>query len=93
MICPHIVNISVLLGGILSWGLMWPLIETRSGDWYDKELSPTSMNGLQGYKVIGFPAQEKTLINNNILPMHICKDVCQWNLSCTCLNRSSLPLP
>ncbi|KAM1638338.1 hypothetical protein EV1_015845 [Malus domestica] len=51
MICPYNVNISVLLGGILSWGLMWPLIETRSGDWYDKELSPKSMNGLQGYKV------------------------------------------
>lgn len=51
MICPYIVNISVLLGGILSWGLMWPLIENRSGDWYSKELSPKSMNGLQGYKV------------------------------------------
>ncbi|PQQ02843.1 putative metal-nicotianamine transporter YSL7 [Prunus yedoensis var. nudiflora] len=51
MICPHIVNISVLLGGILSWGLMWPFIENRSGDWYSKELGPKSMNGLQGYKV------------------------------------------
>lgn len=51
MICPYIVNISLLLGGILSWGLMWPLIETRKGDWYGSDLPPTSMEGLQGYKV------------------------------------------
>ncbi|XP_010037026.2 probable metal-nicotianamine transporter YSL7 [Eucalyptus grandis] len=51
MICPYIINISVLLGGILSWGLMWPLIETRKGHWYPAEASPTSMRGLQGYKV------------------------------------------
>ncbi|XP_030472341.2 probable metal-nicotianamine transporter YSL7 [Syzygium oleosum] len=51
MICPYIINISVLLGGILSWGLMWPLIETRKGNWYPAEESPTSMHGLQGYKV------------------------------------------
>lgn len=51
MICPHIVNISVLLGGILSWGIMWPLIDTKKGDWYPSDLSPNSMNGLQGYRV------------------------------------------
>ncbi|XVE90575.1 hypothetical protein DITRI_Ditri20bG0089100 [Diplodiscus trichospermus] len=51
MICPYIVNISLLLGGILSWGLMWPLIETRKGDWYPANLSSSNMHGLQGYKV------------------------------------------
>ncbi|XP_062158208.1 probable metal-nicotianamine transporter YSL7 isoform X2 [Alnus glutinosa] len=51
MICPYIVNISVLLGGILSWGLMWPLIEKRKGDWYPAELSDTSLHGIQGYRV------------------------------------------
>nr|XP_048329834.1 probable metal-nicotianamine transporter YSL8 isoform X2 [Ziziphus jujuba var. spinosa] len=51
MICPYIVNISVLLGGILSWGLMWPLIDSRKGDWFPSDLSSTSMHGLQGYKV------------------------------------------
>ncbi|EXB22895.1 putative metal-nicotianamine transporter YSL8 [Morus notabilis] len=51
MICPHIVNISVLLGGILSWGIMWPLIDTKKGDWYPSDLAPNSMNGLQGYRV------------------------------------------
>lgn len=51
MICPYIINISVLLGGILSWGLMWPLIEKKAGDWYPADLKPSSMHGLQGYKV------------------------------------------
>ncbi|KAB5531530.1 hypothetical protein DKX38_018200 [Salix brachista] len=26
MICSHLVNLSLLLGAVLSWGLMWPLI-------------------------------------------------------------------
>ncbi|XP_059453895.1 probable metal-nicotianamine transporter YSL5 [Corylus avellana] len=51
MICPYIINISVLVGGILSWGLMWPLIEKRKGDWYSTDLPETSLHGLQGYKV------------------------------------------
>ncbi|XVE90574.1 hypothetical protein DITRI_Ditri20bG0089000 [Diplodiscus trichospermus] len=51
MICPYIVNISLLLGGILSWGLMWPLIETRKGDWYPANLSSSNMQGIQGYRV------------------------------------------
>ncbi|XP_038679084.1 probable metal-nicotianamine transporter YSL7 isoform X2 [Tripterygium wilfordii] len=51
MICPYIINISVLIGGILSWGIMWPLIANRKGDWYSKELSPSSLHGLQGYRV------------------------------------------
>ncbi|KAL2482949.1 putative metal-nicotianamine transporter YSL7 [Forsythia ovata] len=51
MICPHIVNVSVLIGGILSWGIMWPLIETRKGHWYAADLDPDSMQGLKGYKV------------------------------------------
>ncbi|CAK9326136.1 unnamed protein product [Citrullus colocynthis] len=51
MICPYIINMSVLLGGILSWGLMWPLIEKRKGDWFSAELPLSSFHGLQGYKV------------------------------------------
>ncbi|EEF42283.1 probable metal-nicotianamine transporter YSL8 [Ricinus communis] len=51
MICPYIVNISVLLGGVLSWGLMWPLIDTRKGDWYPAALSSNDIHGLQGYRV------------------------------------------
>ncbi|KAL2555317.1 putative metal-nicotianamine transporter YSL7 [Forsythia ovata] len=51
MICPHIINVSLLVGGILSWGILWPLIETRKGDWYSADLDPHSLQGLQGYKV------------------------------------------
>ncbi|KAI3454289.1 hypothetical protein Pfo_010952 [Paulownia fortunei] len=51
MICPHIINVSVLVGGILSWGIMWPLIENRKGDWYPADLPHTSLQGLQGYKI------------------------------------------
>lgn len=51
MICPYIINISLLVGAILSWGLMWPLIDARKGDWYSAELSPSSLHALQGYKV------------------------------------------
>ncbi|KAK7305598.1 hypothetical protein VNO77_43504 [Canavalia gladiata] len=51
MICPYIINISLLIGGILSWGIMWPLIDNKKGDWYSAELTPSSLHGLQGYKV------------------------------------------
>jgi len=51
MICPYIINISVLLGGVLSWGVMWPLIETREGHWYKKGLGPSNLQGIQGYRV------------------------------------------
>ncbi|KAL5554247.1 hypothetical protein UlMin_041648 [Ulmus minor] len=51
MICPYMVNISLLLGAIISWGIMWPLIEQKKGDWYSTELSPSSLHGIQGYRV------------------------------------------
>ncbi|KAK4775513.1 hypothetical protein SAY87_023474 [Trapa incisa] len=51
MICPYIVNISLLLGGILSWGFLWPLIENKKGDWYPADIPLSSMHSLQGYKV------------------------------------------
>ncbi|PIA31093.1 hypothetical protein AQUCO_05300133v1 [Aquilegia coerulea] len=51
MICPYLVNISLLVGGIISWGIMWPLIENKKGDWYPADLPPGSLQGLQGYKV------------------------------------------
>lgn len=51
MICSHLVNFSLLLGAVLSWGLMWPLISGRKGDWFPKELPESSMKSLNGYKV------------------------------------------
>ncbi|KAH7653364.1 Oligopeptide transporter OPT protein [Dioscorea alata] len=51
MICPYIVNISLLLGGILSWGVMWPLIGDKKGSWYPATLNDSNLHGLQGYRV------------------------------------------
>ncbi|KAL3362519.1 hypothetical protein AABB24_015093 [Solanum stoloniferum] len=51
MICPHIVNISLLLGAILSWGVMWPLIAKLKGEWFPADISESSMKSLNGYKV------------------------------------------
>ncbi|KAF7129408.1 hypothetical protein RHSIM_Rhsim10G0187900 [Rhododendron simsii] len=51
MICPYLINISLLVGGILSWGIMWPLIQDRKGHWYPADSTPTSLHGIQGYKV------------------------------------------
>ncbi|XP_010233640.2 iron-phytosiderophore transporter YSL15-like isoform X1 [Brachypodium distachyon] len=50
MICPHIVNISTLFGAIISWGVMWPLISKRKGDWYPANVPESSMKSLYGYK-------------------------------------------
>ncbi|KAJ8549220.1 hypothetical protein K7X08_032927 [Anisodus acutangulus] len=51
MICPYLINISLLVGAILSWGIMWPLIEDRKGHWYPADQSPSSLHGIQGYRV------------------------------------------
>uniref|UniRef100_A0ACD5V4C6 Uncharacterized protein n=1 Tax=Avena sativa TaxID=4498 RepID=A0ACD5V4C6_AVESA len=51
MICPHRINISLLLGSILSWGIMWPLIADLKGNWYPADIPESSMRSLQGYKV------------------------------------------
>lgn len=63
MICPYIINISVLIGGILSWGLMWPLIKNKEGHWYDKGLGESNLHGIQGYRVsFLFKAASRTTI-------------------------------
>ncbi|KAG9133980.1 hypothetical protein Leryth_004676 [Lithospermum erythrorhizon] len=51
MICSHLVNLSVLFGAILSWGIMWPLISKKKGEWFLASLKPDSMKSLNGYKV------------------------------------------
>ncbi|CAA6673658.1 unnamed protein product [Spirodela intermedia] len=53
MICSHLVNLSLLMGAALSWGLLWPLVRRFSGAWYAAGLPESSMKGLQGYKVFG----------------------------------------
>ncbi len=55
MICPVQVTYSLMVGAILSYGIMWPLIEGKQGDWFPvgKKYSEGGSNtrGLQGYKV------------------------------------------
>ncbi|XP_019160572.1 PREDICTED: metal-nicotianamine transporter YSL1-like isoform X2 [Ipomoea nil] len=51
MICPHIVNVSVLLGAIISWGVMWPVVERLKGEWFPANIPESSMKSLNGYKV------------------------------------------
>ncbi|CAK7328335.1 unnamed protein product [Dovyalis caffra] len=51
LICPHIVNCSVLLGAIISWGFLWPFISQHAGNWYPADLGSNDFKGLYGYKV------------------------------------------
>ncbi|KAL5222992.1 hypothetical protein ABZP36_027705 [Zizania latifolia] len=51
MISPHLINISMLVGSIVSWGVMWPYIRSKRGSWYDADLQETSLRSLTGYKV------------------------------------------
>ncbi|XWS38030.1 hypothetical protein CRYUN_Cryun19dG0095800 [Craigia yunnanensis] len=51
MICSHQVNLSLLLGAVLSWGVMWPLIGGLKGEWFPATLPESSMKSLNGYKV------------------------------------------
>lgn len=51
MICPYMVNVSFLIGAIMSWLVMWPIIEGKKGSWYSADISPSSIYGIQGYRV------------------------------------------
>ncbi|KAI3964552.1 hypothetical protein MKW92_012312 [Papaver armeniacum] len=48
---PYSINLSMLLGSIVSWGLMWPLIEQNEGKWYPAHLASNNLSGIQGYRV------------------------------------------
>ncbi|OIW07208.1 hypothetical protein TanjilG_06335 [Lupinus angustifolius] len=51
MICSHLVNLSLLLGAVLSFGVMYPLIDQLKGHWFPNNLEEANMKGLYGYKV------------------------------------------
>ncbi|KAL6614236.1 hypothetical protein ACP70R_036506 [Stipagrostis hirtigluma subsp. patula] len=51
MISPYLINVSMLVGSIISWGFMWPYITSKRGIWYDANLQESSLKGLNGYKV------------------------------------------
>lgn len=72
MICPFIVNVSVLLGGILSWGVMWPLIAKKKGSWYPANLEDSSLHGLQAYRVNMNPTGCSLLFSESYTIQHRC---------------------
>ncbi|KAK1614044.1 hypothetical protein QYE76_019561 [Lolium multiflorum] len=51
MICPYMITISMLAGSLASWGILWPYIETKEGDWYPRNIGQGSLSGIKGYKV------------------------------------------
>ncbi|RDY10659.1 putative metal-nicotianamine transporter YSL7, partial [Mucuna pruriens] len=51
MICPYMINVSLLLGAIISWGILWPWIEHKKGIWYSADLPASSLSSIQGYRV------------------------------------------
>lgn len=51
MICSHLVNLSLLLGAVLSYGVMWPLLSQLKGEWFPESLEESDMKSLYGYKV------------------------------------------
>ena len=57
MICPHIVNVSMMLGSILTWGILWPFIDGKAGEWYPLGLKEHDFKGLFGYKVSVSPGR------------------------------------
>ncbi|KAL6619509.1 hypothetical protein ACP70R_034648 [Stipagrostis hirtigluma subsp. patula] len=50
LIIPYIISFGLLFGAIISWGVLYPFLESKKGQWYLTD-SPTSLNGLNGYKV------------------------------------------
>ncbi|KVI07626.1 Oligopeptide transporter OPT superfamily [Cynara cardunculus var. scolymus] len=44
-------GIGWMTGAVLSYGVMWPLIGDRKGNWFPASLSESSMKSLNGYKV------------------------------------------
>nr|XP_029124454.1 probable metal-nicotianamine transporter YSL8 isoform X2 [Elaeis guineensis] len=51
MLCPYMINASLLVGALISWGILWPYIESKKGDWYSETIPSTSLSGLNGYQV------------------------------------------
>ncbi|KAJ1427644.1 Oligopeptide transporter, OPT superfamily [Sesbania bispinosa] len=51
MICPYMVNASLLLGAIISWGILWPWVEHKKGIWYRADLPASSLYSIQGFRI------------------------------------------
>uniref|UniRef100_J3MRT8 Metal-nicotianamine transporter n=1 Tax=Oryza brachyantha TaxID=4533 RepID=J3MRT8_ORYBR len=51
MICPPMITASMLAGSVVSWGILWPYIETKAGRWFPENLDANDLGGIMGYRV------------------------------------------
>jgi hypothetical protein len=42
---------SMLVGAIISWGVLWPVLDAKKGAWYPADLSAWDARGLFGYQL------------------------------------------
>ncbi|KAJ1277530.1 hypothetical protein BS78_04G011600 [Paspalum vaginatum] len=52
MICPTLINISMLVGSIISSVFLFPYLESKKGVWYNASYNENSVMGTYGYKVL-----------------------------------------
>lgn len=51
ILAPISVTWSVLIGGLVSWGLLWPVLSSKEGKWFPRELQPWDIRGVFGYRL------------------------------------------
>jgi hypothetical protein len=49
ILAPISVTWSMLVGGLVSWGLLWPLLSRMEGQWFATRLEPWDIRGAYGY--------------------------------------------
>ena len=83
MICPVYVTYSIMFGAVLAYGIMWPLINNRAGDWFPAKLTQGtgSIQGLKGYQVRHWSCRHCLLGNTDLTGVYMsCTDVVPWPL-------------
>ncbi|XP_054802015.1 probable metal-nicotianamine transporter YSL6 isoform X2 [Prosopis cineraria] len=89
LICAHIVNCSVLLGAIISWGFLWPFISSYAGDWYPANLGSNDFKGLYGYKVF---IAISLILGDGVYNLVKIIVITVREMCGTCLKQNSLPV-
>ncbi|KAL6843721.1 hypothetical protein ACP4OV_026292 [Aristida adscensionis] len=51
MLSPYKITISMLVGSLVSWGLIWPIITINEGSWFPQGLGDLNLRGIQAYQV------------------------------------------
>jgi OPT family oligopeptide transporter len=50
MLSPYKVTVSMLAGSLISWGVLWPYVETKEGTWYPAGLGGYNLAGINAYR-------------------------------------------